>query len=96
MPASGPSTAINGRKVSCSISALSHALLQRWENDKILRGDPAKVAAEKVRALEYVRRHKGDGVRAGSLLSLMQERADQELDARRWSQRQDDRRRPQT
>jgi len=54
--------------------AYTHALLQRWQNKKLLTGDATRAAAEKKRAVEYVRKHKGTGF-AWSLLCLMQDRA---------------------
>jgi Tfp pilus assembly protein PilF len=53
---------------------LTHALLQRWQNAKVLQGNPAKVEAEKRRALDYIARHK-DSAFAWALLCLMQDRA---------------------
>src|SRR5207253_9507358 len=39
--------------------AVSHALYQRWQSDKVLKGSPARVKADVQRALDYVRRNKG-------------------------------------
>jgi len=52
---------------------LTHALLQRWQNAKVLQGNPAKVEAEKRRALEYIAKHK-DTAFAWALLCLIQDR----------------------
>src|SRR5262249_17928246 len=62
--------------------AVSHALLQRWQTDKVLKGSPARVKADVKRALDYVRQHKGT-VWGWALLCLMQDRArkDRELHA---------------
>src|SRR5262249_40687377 len=54
--------------------AVSHALLQRWQDAKVLKGSPARVRAETRRALDYVRRHKGTAW-GWALLTLMQDRA---------------------
>jgi ferric-dicitrate binding protein FerR (iron transport regulator) len=54
--------------------AVSHALYQRWHNDKILKGNPARVKADVQRGLDYVRRHKATAW-GWTLLCLMQDRA---------------------
>jgi tetratricopeptide (TPR) repeat protein len=62
--------------------AVSHALYQRWQSDKVVKGDKARVQADIERALDYVRRHK-DTAWGWALLCLMQDRAgkDQALHA---------------
>jgi hypothetical protein len=57
--------------------ALTHALLQRWDNDRILKGEPARVEAEKRRALDYVRKH-SDSLFGWALLCRVQDRAKQD------------------
>jgi Tfp pilus assembly protein PilF len=54
--------------------ALSHALFQRWQNDKVVKGAPAKRQAERKRAIEYIRDNKGS-LFGWILLGLMQDRA---------------------
>jgi hypothetical protein len=54
----------------------THALLQRWQNEKILKGDPARMKAEKERAFDYLRTHQNGF--AWALLCLMQDRADKD------------------
>jgi hypothetical protein len=54
--------------------ALTHALLQRWQNGKVAGGTDAQRRAERDRALEFVRRYKGTAA-AWALLGLMQDRA---------------------
>src|SRR5262249_12543934 len=54
--------------------ALTHALLQRWQNGKAAGGTEAQRQAERERALEYESRYKGTGA-AWALLGLMQDRA---------------------
>src|SRR5262249_54205353 len=54
--------------------AVSNALLQRWQSDKVVKGDAARVKAEARRALDYVRQHKGTAW-GWALLGLMQDRA---------------------
>jgi hypothetical protein len=54
--------------------ALTHALLQRWQNGKAVGGTEAQRRAERERALEFVRRYKGTAA-AWALLGLMQDRA---------------------
>jgi tetratricopeptide (TPR) repeat protein len=55
--------------------AVTHALLQRWQNPKILKGDAARGAAETQRAIDYVRKN-NDSLFGWSLLCLMQDRAE--------------------
>src|SRR5262249_45421768 len=57
--------------------ALSHALFQRWQTDKVQKGSPAKVRAERERALDYIRKNKGTAF-GWVLLSLLQDRAKNE------------------
>jgi tetratricopeptide (TPR) repeat protein len=54
--------------------AISHALFQRWQNERVTRGSPAKVKAERDRAVKYVRDNKGS-VFGVVLLCLMEDRA---------------------
>jgi predicted Zn-dependent protease len=54
--------------------ALTHALLQRWSDERVTKGSPAKVKAERDRALDYVRKNK-DSAFGWALLGLMQDRA---------------------
>jgi hypothetical protein len=54
--------------------ALTHALLQRWQNGKAVGGTEAQRRAERDRALEFVRTYKGSAA-AWALLGLMQDRA---------------------
>jgi Tfp pilus assembly protein PilF len=54
--------------------AVSHALFQRWGNDKVVKGSPAKVKSERERAVKYVRDNRGS-VFGWALLGLMQDRA---------------------
>jgi Tfp pilus assembly protein PilF len=62
--------------------AVSHALYQRWQNDKVVKGSLDKRKAERQRALDYVYRNKGT-LFGWILLGLMQDRAgkDKELHA---------------
>jgi hypothetical protein len=62
--------------------AVSHALLQRWQNNKVLPRDAAQRRAERDRALEYVRRNKGSAF-AWSMLGLMQDRANDKETAKK-------------
>jgi hypothetical protein len=57
--------------------AVTHALLQRWENDRLLKGDPARAQAEIRRALEYVRSHR-DSLFGWALLCRVQDRAEKD------------------
>jgi predicted Zn-dependent protease len=54
--------------------ALTHALLQRWQNERISKGSPAKLKTERERALKYVRQH-ADSAFGWALLCLMEDRA---------------------
>jgi tetratricopeptide (TPR) repeat protein len=54
--------------------AVSHALFQRWANARVVKGNPAKVRAERARAVKYVRANQGS-VFGWALLCLMQDRA---------------------
>jgi len=54
--------------------AVKHALLQRWQEPKLLKGDPARAAAETRRAIDYVEKNK-DSRFGWALLSLIQDRA---------------------
>jgi tetratricopeptide (TPR) repeat protein len=54
--------------------ALTHALMQRWQSDKVTKGGPARVKAERERALDYVRQNKGT-LFGWALLGLMQDQA---------------------
>ncbi len=55
--------------------AVTHALLQRWENEKLLKGDPARAEAETRRALDYVKKH-SDSLFGWALLCRVQDRAE--------------------
>jgi tetratricopeptide (TPR) repeat protein len=57
--------------------ALSHALYQRWQNDKVLKGGAARRKTEIGRALDYIRANKGT-VFGWGLLCLVQDRAGQD------------------
>src|SRR5207249_3928225 len=52
----------------------THALFQRWQSDKIVRGDPARVRQEYAKAFDYVRQHK-DSIFGWCMLCLLQDRA---------------------
>src|SRR5262249_3343900 len=54
--------------------ASTHALYQRWQTDKVVRGDPARFQAEKTRALDYVKKHK-DAICGWCMLCLLEDRA---------------------
>jgi tetratricopeptide (TPR) repeat protein len=54
--------------------AVTHALLQRWQDERITKGPAARLDAEKRRAFDYIAKHKGSAF-AWALLSLMQDRA---------------------
>jgi Tfp pilus assembly protein PilF len=54
--------------------ALSHALFQRWQNNKVVQGTAAKRQAERKRAFEYVRDNQ-ETLFGWILLGLMQDRA---------------------
>jgi predicted Zn-dependent protease len=62
--------------------ALSHALYQRWQNNKVVKGSLARVKAERERALDYVRRNKGT-LFGWALLGLLQDRAGKDQDFHR-------------
>jgi tetratricopeptide (TPR) repeat protein len=57
--------------------AVTHALFQRWSNNKALGATEAKRREERDRALDYVRRNKGTAFGWG-LLCLMKDRADED------------------
>ena len=57
--------------------AVTHALLQRWSNNKALGANEEKRPEECDRALDYVRRNKGTPF-AWALLCLMKDRADED------------------
>src|SRR5262249_46204976 len=73
-PARGAAPAATGRAGRRRHLTVSHALLQRWQNDKVLKGRPARVKADVRRALDYVRQHKGTAW-GWALLCLLQDRA---------------------
>jgi ferric-dicitrate binding protein FerR (iron transport regulator) len=54
--------------------AVTHALLQRWQDPKILKGDPARADAEKRRAIDYVKKQH-DSLFGWALVCLIQDRA---------------------
>jgi tetratricopeptide (TPR) repeat protein len=61
--------------------AVTHALYQRWQNPKAIGDTPAKRQAEHERALDFVRRNKGN-VFGWALLGLVQDATrDKEADA---------------
>src|SRR5262249_37859888 len=63
--------------------AVTHALYQRWQNPKAIGDMPAKRQAERERALDYVRRNKGN-IFGWALLGLIQDATDnKEVDAHR-------------
>ncbi|HMF12752.1 MAG TPA: hypothetical protein VKE94_10615, partial [Gemmataceae bacterium] len=63
--------------------AVTHALYQRWQNPKAIGETPAKRQAERERALDYVRRNKGN-VFGWALLGLIQDATkDKGLEAHR-------------
>jgi hypothetical protein len=53
--------------------ALTHALLQRWSDERVNKGSAARVLADRQRALDYVRRN--NDAFAWALLGLLQDRA---------------------
>jgi ferric-dicitrate binding protein FerR (iron transport regulator) len=57
--------------------AVTHALLQRWENAKVLKGDAVRVDAEKRRAIDYVKKNH-DSVFGWALLCRIQDRAEKD------------------
>jgi hypothetical protein len=54
--------------------AQTHAILQRWSDERVNKGTAAKVKAERERALEYVQKHK-DSAFGWALLGLLEDRA---------------------
>jgi hypothetical protein len=62
--------------------ALSHALYQRWQDEKVTKGSPARVKAERNRALEYVKRNQGT-LFGWALLGLLQDRAGEDKEFHR-------------
>jgi predicted Zn-dependent protease len=59
--------------------ALGHALCQRWSSGKSLGSSVTQRAAERKRALEYVKKHQGTAL-AWALLGLVQDRTTEEKD----------------
>lgn len=60
--------------------AVTHALLQRWQNSKAIGKDAGQRQKERERALEYVRQNKGSAF-GWALLGLLQDRAnDKDMD----------------
>jgi tetratricopeptide (TPR) repeat protein len=59
--------------------SLTHALYQRWQDGKVVKGDPARVRADRQKALAYVRANKGSAF-GFALLCLMQDRAGEDKD----------------
>ena len=59
--------------------AITHALLQRRQDVRILSGTPERRAAELKRAADYIRRHKGSAL-GWALLALMRERTNEAED----------------
>jgi hypothetical protein len=57
--------------------SVTHALLQRWQNQRTLGTTEARRKAELQRAVEYIRQHKGTAF-AWSLLSLIQDRTNED------------------
>jgi hypothetical protein len=57
--------------------AQTHAILQRWSDERVNKGSSAKIKAERERALEYVQRHK-DSAFGWALLGLLEDRAGQD------------------
>lgn len=55
---------------------LTHALLQRWSTDKIHKLAPAQIAAERTKALDFIKKHKTSGF-AWELLCRLQDRTAQ-------------------
>jgi hypothetical protein len=62
--------------------AITHALLQRWQNGKLLAAGAELRRVEIDKALDYARKHKGSAY-AWRLLGLIQERAKEEEAAKR-------------
>jgi hypothetical protein len=59
--------------------ALTHALLQRWQDERVAKGSPAKLWAERLRALKFVQEHRGSAF-GWALLCLMEDRAGKDYD----------------
>ncbi|HWY87383.1 MAG TPA: hypothetical protein VNX28_11690, partial [Gemmataceae bacterium] len=57
----------------------THALYQRWQNDKVTKGDPARVRADLQKAFAYVRANK-DSVFGFAMLCLMEDQAGKDQD----------------
>jgi ferric-dicitrate binding protein FerR (iron transport regulator) len=55
--------------------AVTHAMLQRWQEGKVLKGDPTRAAAETRRAIDYVKKNR-DSMFGWALLGLIQDRAE--------------------
>ncbi len=55
--------------------AVTHAILQRWQEPNVLKGDSARVEAEKRRAIDYVRKNH-DSLFGWAMLCLIQDRAE--------------------
>jgi len=64
--------------------ATTHALYQRWQSDKVVQGDAAKVQAELQRALDYVQQNK-DSLFGWAMLCLIAEQAGKNADIHRAS-----------
>jgi hypothetical protein len=62
--------------------ALAHALCQRWKNGKAVGGTEAQRQAERDRALDFVRRHKGSPD-AWAVLGLVADRAREDEDKKK-------------
>src|SRR5262249_18150692 len=54
--------------------AVTHSLLQRWSNERVLEGEPKALANRLTQAVEYVEKNRGTDF-GFALLSLMQARA---------------------
>jgi tetratricopeptide (TPR) repeat protein len=61
---------------------VSHALYQRWQDDRVLKVSAARREAERQRALDYVRRNKG-GIFGWVLLTLLEDRAGEDKEFNR-------------
>jgi hypothetical protein len=57
----------------------THALYQRWQNDKITKGDPTRLRADQHKAFAYVQAHK-DSAFGFAMLCLMEDRAEKDQD----------------
>ena len=57
--------------------AVTHALLQRWQEAKVIKGDATRAEAEKRRALDYVRKNR-DSRFGWAMLCLIQDRAEKD------------------